>query len=99
MRPASRKSCGRNCVAPWGRASMTCGFGRHADLAARANLGSVAMRRLRALAASLILLAGGLGQMHPARADAVRLATAAYARGDYVRAVNTLTPLALRGNA
>ena len=37
--------------------------------------------------------------MHPARADALRLATAAYARGDYVRAVNALTPLALRGNA
>ena len=37
--------------------------------------------------------------MHPARADTLRLATTAYARGDYVRAVNVLTPLALRGNS
>lgn len=35
----------------------------------------------------------------PARADALASADAAYARGDFVGAVNLLTPLALRGNA
>jgi uncharacterized protein len=49
--------------------------------------------------AGLILIACCCGPMRPARADAVARATAAYARGDYVGAVNTLTPLALRGNA
>ena len=78
---------------------MICGFVRSADVAASANCGSIATRRLRALAASLVLLACGFGQMYPARADALRLAKAAYARGDYVRAVNALTPPALRGNA
>jgi len=78
---------------------MICGFVRSADVAASANCGSIATRRLRALAASLVLLACGFGQMYPARADALRLANAAYARGDYVRAVNALTPPALRGNA
>lgn len=34
-----------------------------------------------------------------ARADALARANAAYARGDFIGAVNTLTPLALRGNA
>jgi TPR repeat protein len=37
--------------------------------------------------------------MRPAQADALARANAAYARGDYVGAVNLLTPLALRGNA
>ena len=37
--------------------------------------------------------------MRSARADAMARATAAYARGDYVGAVNGLTPLALRDNA
>lgn len=35
----------------------------------------------------------------PARADALARANAAYAHGDYLRAVNLLTPLALRGHA
>ena len=82
---------------------MICGFGRCADVTARVRRSSVATpitrARLRTLAVSLVLLACGFGQMHPARADALRLAAAAYARGDYVRAVNALTPLALRGNA
>ena len=34
-----------------------------------------------------------------AAADALTRANAAYARGDYIRAVNILTPLALQGNA
>ena len=34
----------------------------------------------------------------PASAGTIASATSAYARGDYVRAVNTLTPLALHGN-
>lgn len=82
---------------------MICGFGRRADGTATARRGSVATptagARSRTLAASLVLLACGFGPMHAARADALRLANAAYARGDYVRAVNALTPLALRGNA
>jgi TPR repeat protein len=36
--------------------------------------------------------------VQPASADAIAGATAAYTHGDYARAVNTLTPLALRGN-
>jgi uncharacterized protein len=50
-------------------------------------------------------LLGGLialacyGATMPARADGVSRATAAYARGDYIAAVRTLTPLALRGDA
>jgi len=35
----------------------------------------------------------------PASADAVTAAASAYARGEYVRAVSTLTPPALHGNA
>ena len=41
----------------------------------------------------------GAGMLHPAHADGVGRATNAYARGDYIGAVNTLRPLALRGNA
>lgn len=41
----------------------------------------------------------GSGTMPAARADGVRRASDAYSRGDYVRAVNALSPLALRGNA
>jgi TPR repeat protein len=82
---------------------MICGFGRYADVTARARRRSVAppiaRARLRTLAASLVLLASGFAPTQPARADALRIANAAYARGDYVRAVNVLTPLALRGNA
>jgi TPR repeat protein len=37
--------------------------------------------------------------MRPAHANTVARASAAYARGDYVGAVNLLTPLALRGDA
>jgi len=82
---------------------MICGFGRCADVTARARRGSVGApitrAGLRTLAASLVLIACGFGPMHAARADALKIANAAYARGDYVRAVNVLTPLALRGNA
>jgi TPR repeat protein len=49
--------------------------------------------------ASLVLIACCCGQMPAAQAGALTRATAAYARGDYIRAVNTLTPLALRGDA
>ena len=41
----------------------------------------------------------GDGTMRPAHADGLRRATDAYSRGDYIRAVNALSPLALRGNA
>ncbi len=41
----------------------------------------------------------GTGTTGPVHADGMRWATEAYSRGDYVRAVNALSPLALRGNA
>jgi TPR repeat protein len=41
----------------------------------------------------------GTGTMRPAYADELRRASDAFSRGDYVRAVNALSPLALRGNA
>jgi uncharacterized protein len=41
----------------------------------------------------------GTGTMGPARADGLRRATDAYSRGDYIRAVKRLSPLATRGNA
>jgi TPR repeat protein len=37
--------------------------------------------------------------MHAAHADGLTRATDAYARGDYIRAVTALSPLARRGNA
>jgi TPR repeat protein len=41
----------------------------------------------------------GAGTLHTAHADGLTRATGAYARGDYVRAVHALSPLAHRGNA
>jgi TPR repeat protein len=82
---------------------MICGFGRSADPVAggvrEAGLRRVLPMVLRVVAASLVLFAFCSGQMRPAHASAVTRATAAYARGDYVAAVNVLTPLALRGDA
>ena len=49
-----------------------------------------------AIGAALLIAFMPIGSAH---ADAVARANAAYARGDYVRAVNILTPLALHGNA
>jgi len=81
---------------------MICEFGRRADTIAEASRGSsVKMflpRMLRIVAAGLVLIAFCSGQMRPAHANAITRATAAYARGDYVGAVNVLTPLALRGD-
>jgi TPR repeat protein len=54
---------------------------------------------LHVLTAILVLIAFCSAQMRPAHANALTRATAAYARGDYVAAVNVLTPLALRGDA
>lgn len=51
------------------------------------------------VAALVALTLGAIPGLQPARADGLARANAAYARGDYVRAVNLLTPLALRGNA
>jgi uncharacterized protein len=41
----------------------------------------------------------GAGALHTAHADGLGFATGAYARGDYVRAVHALSPLARHGNA
>jgi uncharacterized protein len=46
-----------------------------------------------------LLVLACCGATEPARADGVARATAAYARGDYIAAVRTLTPLALHGDA
>ena len=54
---------------------------------------------LRIVAAGLVLFTFCSGQMRPAHANPLTRATAAYARGDYIAAVNVLTPLALRGDA
>ena len=82
---------------------MICGFGLSAEVIVRIRrrwvTASTARAGVRALAAGLVLVAFGFAQMRPAQADALTRANAAYARGDYVRAVNILTPLALRGNA
>ncbi len=53
-------------------------------------------RVLRMVASQLLAL---LVAVAPASADAIAPARSAYGRGDYVRAVRQLTPLALRGNA
>jgi len=53
----------------------------------------------RCLAAVLLAGLSGIGAMPLAHADALARGTAAYSRGDYVRAARELTPLALRGNA
>ena len=50
------------------------------------------------LAAGAMLLCCFM-DMDRAHADSLARANAAYARGDYVRAVNLLSPLAFRGNA
>ena len=73
---------------------MTSWFTRCDDVAAKPR----PWRALAALAAVVLLLAcfAPIGRSH---ADSVARANAAYARGDYVRAVNILTPLALGGNA
>jgi uncharacterized protein len=79
---------------------MTCAFAPYAEAAAQPPRRAVAnaTAALRMLAASLVLLACWCGQAGTAHADPLARANAAYSRGDYVRAVNTLTPLALRGN-
>jgi TPR repeat protein len=51
------------------------------------------------LSFTAVALAATLLIVKPASAGAIATATSAYERGDYVRAVNTLTPLALHGNA
>jgi hypothetical protein len=51
-------------------------------------------------AAALVVIGlSSVSASYPAFADSLARATAAYNRGDYVRAANLLTPLALRGNA
>jgi TPR repeat protein len=54
---------------------------------------------LRRLAAGLIVVALCAEPICQARADELARANAAYARGDYIGAVKSLTPLALRGHA
>jgi TPR repeat protein len=80
---------------------MICASTPCADATAkrtRRSVANAAALALRMLAASLILLACWCGQPRAAQADPLARASAAYARGDFVLAVNTLTPLALRGN-
>ncbi|MDB5606046.1 MAG: sel1 repeat family protein [Bradyrhizobium sp.] len=52
----------------------------------------------RSLSAVLLVLLFGAGATQMAYADALARGNAAYSRGDYVRAVRELSPLAQRGN-
>ncbi len=52
-----------------------------------------------ALQPSLLAGLSGISAMPSAHADALARGTAAYSRGDYIRAARELTPLAQRGNA
>lgn len=55
------------------------------------------MRRTVSTILSVMWLFGA-GAIDPARADSMGRAADAYARGDYLRTVRALSPLALRGN-
>lgn len=59
----------------------------------------VAAVRRMILAFAVVVLSFGAGATRPAQADAMARAAAAFARGNYVVAANTLTPLAQRGHA
>lgn len=82
---------------------MTCGFTRRTDPVDKgvceSDVRTVRPMMLRVVAASLVLFTFCSAQMRPAHASAMTRATAAYARGDFIAAVNVLTPLALRGDA
>lgn len=87
---------------------MICWFTRRVDTVAKTSCAETSSRSgmkallpttLHVLTAILVLIAFCSAQMRPAHANALTRATAAYARGDYVAAVNVLTPLALRGDA
>jgi uncharacterized protein len=75
---------------------MTFRCTRSVDMAARRASRSPG---LPACLLSGLLVLACYGATGPARADGVSRATAAYARGDYITAVRTLTPLAMRGDA
>jgi TPR repeat protein len=60
--------------------------------------GAVASLR-RCLSALPLMLSIGIGATSIAHADALTRGTAAYSRGDYIRAARELSPLAQRGNA
>src|ERR1700726_2339636 len=53
----------------------------------------------RCLSALPLVLSIGIGATSMAQADALTRGNAAYSRGDYIRAVQELSPLARRGNA
>jgi TPR repeat protein len=77
---------------------MTCWFTPYAEGKAKGRRQSLAAAGLPIFATSFLLLVCYSLEIRPAHADALARANAAYARGDYVRATNLLTPLALRGN-
>jgi uncharacterized protein len=60
--------------------------------------GSIASLQ-RCLSVLPLVLSIGIGATSIAQADALTRGTAAYSRGDYIRAVHELSPLAQRGNA
>jgi uncharacterized protein len=60
--------------------------------------GAVASLR-RCLSALPLVVSIGIGATSIAHADALTRGTAAYSRGDYIRAARELSPLAQRGNA
>lgn len=82
---------------------MTSWFTQCADAAAKPSrislAGTLASASIRTLMAGLLLLACCLTPIDRAAADPLSSANVAYARGDYLRVVKLLTPLAFRGNA
>src|ERR1700682_6670832 len=64
-----------------------------------AALRNTAAVRRAAPAILFAILLFGADAMRVARADGLTRGTAAYSRGDYVRTVNQLSSMALRGNA
>ena len=82
---------------------MISWFTRRGDGVARASHRSIVADargpRWRAWLTIALLAVCCVGQPAPARADAVARANAAYARGDFIRAVRLLTPAALHGDA
>jgi uncharacterized protein len=81
---------------------MISSFTRCADAARPSRIslaGTLASATARTLVAGLLLLACCLAPIDRAEADPLASANAAYARGDYLRVVKLLTPLAFRGNA
>jgi TPR repeat protein len=79
--------------------STDAGLPIPAPLAARRRGAHTVATARRCLSAVLLFVLLGIGTTQAAHADALARGTAAYYRGDYIRAARELSPLAQRGNA